>query len=51
MLGDILAREQDFVGAVQQKRIFLTIVPDAPNANEIKQEISVLEHLSGSTPK
>jgi tetratricopeptide (TPR) repeat protein len=50
-LGDVLACEHDFVGAVQQKRIFLRIVPDAPNANEIRQEISVLEHLSGSARK
>jgi len=51
LLGDILAREQDFVGAVQQKRIFLMIVPAAPNAKEIRKEIRGLERLSGSARK
>jgi tetratricopeptide (TPR) repeat protein len=45
LLGDILSREQDYVGAAEQKRQFLRIAPDAYDAEEIKEQIKVLEDL------
>jgi len=45
LLGDILAREGDYAGAAEQKRTFLTIVPDADDAKEIKGQVKVLEEL------
>jgi hypothetical protein len=47
LLGDTLAREHDYAGAAEQKKIFLTIVPNAYDADEIKKQIKVLE----SNPK
>src|ERR1700692_1572845 len=46
LLGDILAREHDYAGAAEQKKKFLTIVPKAHDAEEIKEEIKVLEDFS-----
>ena len=45
LLGDILARQHDYAGAAEE-RSFLRIVPDADNAEEIKEEIKVLEDFS-----
>jgi tetratricopeptide (TPR) repeat protein len=52
LLADILAAEQDYAGAADEDRIFLTIVPnpcDVPNgcdANSIREEIKILEGLN-----
>ena len=46
LLGDILARERHFAGAAEQKKFFLTIVPDADDTDEIKEQIKILEDLS-----
>jgi tetratricopeptide (TPR) repeat protein len=45
LLGDILGQEGDYAGAADQKRTFLTIVPDAYDAEEIKGQVKVLEEL------
>jgi len=45
LLGDILASEGDYAGAAEQKKTFLTIVPNAYDAREIKEQVSVLESL------
>jgi hypothetical protein len=37
LLGDILGLKRDFAGAAEQKKIFLRIVPDAYDADEIKE--------------
>ena len=46
LLGDILALKRDFARAAEQKKTFLRIVPDAYDADEIKEQIKILEHLS-----
>jgi hypothetical protein len=46
LLGDILAHEGDYAGAAEQKKMFLTIVPNASDAEEIKEQVKVLEDLS-----
>src|SRR5215469_2618263 len=46
LLGDILAHEGDYTGAAEQKKAFLTIVPNAYDAEEIKEQVKVLEELS-----
>jgi tetratricopeptide (TPR) repeat protein len=51
LLGDILTREHDYAGAAEQKKRFLTIVPDAYDAEEINEQIKTLEDLSGGTEK
>src|SRR6266851_1680428 len=45
LLGDILACEGDYAGAAEQKKTFLTIVTNAYDAREIKEQVSVLESL------
>jgi len=45
LLGDILASEHKCLGAAEQKRIFLTIVPNAYDASNIKEQIRILEDL------
>jgi tetratricopeptide (TPR) repeat protein len=46
LLGDILTREHDFMGAAEEKRLFLAIVPDADDANDIRTQIRTLDDLS-----
>jgi tetratricopeptide (TPR) repeat protein len=46
LLGDILAHEGDYAAAAGQKRTFLAIVPNAGDAEEIKEQVKVLEDLS-----
>ena len=46
LLGEILTRKQDYAGAAQEMRDFLTISPNAPNAQEIKAKAENLEGLS-----
>jgi tetratricopeptide (TPR) repeat protein len=46
LLGEILAHEHDYAGAAAEKKSFLRIVPDAYDADEIKDEIKILEDLS-----
>lgn len=47
LLGDILTREHDYAGAAEQKKRFLTIVPNAYDAEEINEQIRALEDISG----
>ncbi|HEY4045728.1 MAG TPA: tetratricopeptide repeat protein [Acidobacteriaceae bacterium] len=49
LLGDILAREGDYAGAAEQKKTFLTIVPNAYDAEEIKEQVKFLEELRRRT--
>lgn len=49
-LGDILARKQDFAGAVEQAKAYLTIAPNAPNSPSIREKLKQLEQLN-STPQ
>ena len=45
-LGDILARKQDFAGAVEQAKAYLTIAPNAPNSPSIREKLKQLEQLN-----
>jgi tetratricopeptide (TPR) repeat protein len=49
LLGDILAREHDYLGAAEQKSSFLTIDPNADDANDIKEQIRIFEHYARGT--
>jgi len=49
-LGDILARKQDFAGAVEQAKAYLAIAPNAPNSASIREKLKQLEQLN-STPQ
>jgi len=48
-LGDILAREHDYQGTAEQKSNFLKIVANADDANDIKEEIRILEDFAKGT--
>jgi tetratricopeptide (TPR) repeat protein len=50
-LGDILARKQDFAGAVEQAKAYLTIAPNAPNSPSIREKLKQLEQLNSTSPK
>ena len=50
-LGDILARKQDFAGAVQQAKAYLAIAPNAPNSPSIREKLKQLEELNNTPPK
>jgi hypothetical protein len=45
LLGDILAAEGDYEGAVEQEKAFLRIVPDDYDARRIKEQVDVWEGL------
>jgi len=47
-LGDILARKQDFAGAVEQARAYLTMAPNAPNSPSIREKLKQLEQLNST---
>src|SRR5438477_1893934 len=50
-LGDILAKKQDFAGAVEQAKAYLTMAPNAPNSPSIREKLKQLEELKATTPK
>ena len=50
-LGDILAKKQDFAGAVEQAKAYLTIAPNAPNSPTVREKLKQLEELKATTPK
>jgi Flp pilus assembly protein TadD len=50
-LGDILARKQDFAGAVEQAKAYLAMAPNAPNSPSIREKLKQLEELKDSPPK
>jgi Tfp pilus assembly protein PilF len=45
LLADILEAKKDYAGAVQQLRVYLTLVPSSPHASEIKADVERLESL------
>ena len=50
-LGDILAKKQDFAGAVEQAKAYLAMAPNAPNSPSIREKLKQLEELKDSPPK
>ena len=50
-LGDILARKQDFAGAVEQARAYLALAPNASNADSVREKLKQMEQLSGTAQK
>lgn len=50
-LGEILARKQDFAGAVEQARAYLALAPNAPNANSVREKLQQLEQKSATAQK
>jgi tetratricopeptide (TPR) repeat protein len=50
-LGDILARKQDFAGAVEQAKAYLAIAPNAPNSPSIREKLKQLEQLNSPPQK
>src|SRR5947209_20122475 len=46
LLGEIITRKQAYSGASQEKRAFLAVVPNAPNAEEIRTKAKNFEDLS-----
>jgi Tfp pilus assembly protein PilF len=46
LLSNLLAQKNDFAGAAQQIRDYLAIVPDGPNAEELKTRAKKLEDMS-----
>jgi tetratricopeptide (TPR) repeat protein len=46
LLSNILAQKQDYAGAAQEMRDFLTINPTAQNAEEVKANLKKFEELS-----
>jgi len=50
-LGDMLAKKQDFAGAVEQAKAYLAMAPNAPNSPSIREKLKQLEELKDSPPK
>jgi len=46
LLSNLLSQKNDFAGAAQQIRDYLAIMPDAPNAEELKTRAKALEDMS-----
>jgi tetratricopeptide (TPR) repeat protein len=51
LMGRILSARQDYEGAAHQLRAYLAAAPDAPNAEQIKNEAARLESLAAAKPK
>jgi tetratricopeptide (TPR) repeat protein len=50
LLGEILSAKHDYAGAAAQKRSYLTMSPNAPNAEAVRTDVKRLEDLSQSKP-
>lgn len=50
-LGDILARKQDFAGALEQAKAYLALAPNAPNSQSVREKLKELEQLSATPAK
>lgn len=50
-LGDILARKQDFAGAVEQAKAYLALAPNAPNSDSVREKLKQFEQLSAAPAK
>jgi tetratricopeptide (TPR) repeat protein len=48
LLGEIFARKSDYVTAISELQAFLTEVPNAPNANQVRRRLAELQKLNGS---
>lgn len=46
LLSNLLVQKKDYAGAAQQVRDYLAIVPNAPNAEQLKAEAKKMEDLS-----
>jgi regulator of sirC expression with transglutaminase-like and TPR domain len=46
LLSNLLLQKNDYTGAAQQIRDYLALVPNAPNAEELKARAKSLEDLS-----
>lgn len=51
LISEILAQRQDYAGAVQQLRGYLSLAPTAANADQVRAHIARLEGLSAAKPK
>jgi len=51
MIGEILSDKGDYSGAIQQYRNYLTAVPDAPNAEQVKMYLQKLEAMAAAPAK
>jgi len=47
----MLAKKQDFAGAVEQAKAYLAMAPNAPNSPSIREKLKQLEELKDSPPK
>ena len=50
LLGAILIEKQDYVGAAEQLRKFLTLAPAGPDAETAKKQLSELEKFTAAKP-
>jgi TolA-binding protein len=48
LLGVILAQRQDYVGATEQFKNYLKAVPDGPNAERVRTQLTQLEKLTAA---
>jgi tetratricopeptide (TPR) repeat protein len=51
VMGVILYQKKDYAGAADQMRQYLLLAPDAPDASQVKQQLTELERLSGGETK
>lgn len=50
LLGEILLAKHDYAGAAAQKRSYLTMSPNAPNAEAVRSDVKRLEDLNQVKP-
>ena len=48
LLGEILIQKQDYVGAAEQIRKYLTVAPAGPDTENAKKQLSELERVTGA---
>jgi tetratricopeptide (TPR) repeat protein len=51
LLGVILYQKKDYAGAIEQMRKYLSLSPDSPDVDQVKQQLADLEKAVGGTTK
>jgi Tfp pilus assembly protein PilF len=49
LLAEILSRRQDYAGAAQQVQSYLTIAPNAPDADKVREKLKKLQQMSATS--
>jgi tetratricopeptide (TPR) repeat protein len=49
LLGLILVENKDYAGAAAELTVYIQLAPDAPDLNQVKEQLAQIEKLKGAT--